>query len=262
MKMRSAEQMQEVYSQLGDKPYVLEYRPAGRLLIFFGSRHVNDPLDPQTRELETYWDKFSASRNKNKHVFCEGGYRPVESLSKSDAIKQFEEAGLVCWLAEKKQIPVTSPEPDRSEAVDYLVQQGYSYEQILAYYFARQMHQWNRSDRKTNPDWRAYAHNLLDHLPQISNWGGLDLSLENVIKIYEGKSDKTFSETDEKSFYNLSDPNQNPVADTSGRLRDEKLLAAIKDSIVFNDVFVVYGSGHAIRLEPALESLVAAKGGE
>lgn len=261
---RTHQEMDAVYQKLGvqggaEQPYILDYKRDGQRLLFFGSLHSANPEHPQVGALDKSWQGFVESPNPKKHVFTEGSLRQVSGKTKEQAIFSDAESGQICWLAQGADIPITSPEPDRKEEIDYLHEKGFSYEQIITYYFSRQMLQWINYDHENQPDWRVYA-DRVQLYKAVHDWGGLDLSLESMLAIYKEQLGKEFSIDDKQTLYNLSDPTQNPVSSASGLLRDKKLYSAIEDKWQSGyDVFVVYGSGHAIVLEPALEKLASAK---
>lgn len=259
-RFRTHRQMAEVYRTLEGKgqaevPYVLEYRNLGQTLIFIGSIHTANPTHPQVRLIDKKWNEFIDHSNKQKHVFSEGNLRPVNGRTKDQAIASDAESGQICWLANDAKIPNTSPEPDRAKEIDYLHKRGHSYEKIFTYYFARQMLQWVNYDHKTQPDWKAYA-DRLSLYKSVHDFGGLELNLDSMLGMYRQVSGKDFSIEDKQTLYDLSDPGQNAISSASGLYRDYELFSAIKTR--WNDgcdVFIVYGSGHAIVLEPALEKL-------
>src|SRR5581483_9558438 len=158
-KMLTPQQVQKVYEDREpDKPYVIEHEFEGKLLVFFGSVHNNDPQHVQWQELEKYWSKFLAHPNKRKVVLVEGHAKLSASATKEQALERGEST-LGIWMARQANIAVNSPEPDRVREV-YFLRDRFSTDQILAYYFGRQMHQWYRQDRKISPDWRLYAEDL------------------------------------------------------------------------------------------------------
>jgi len=260
---RTHQEMDEVYQSLAErdlegKPYTLEYERGAQKLIFFGSIHTADPEHEQTLALEDKWHEFINSENPKKHVFSEGDVRPVDGKTKEQAIQSHAESGHICWLAQEAGLPISSPEPERGEEISHLNESGLSYEEIITYYFARQMLQWINYDHQNEPDWRKYA-GKVELYQTVHDWGGLEINTDSILSIYKNQTGEKFSIEDKDALYNLSDPSRNPVSAESGKFRDQKLY----ESIVAKwgegcDVFVVYGSGHAIVLEPALRSLTGA----
>ena len=257
--MRTPEEMQAVYMQLAKKgvvggPYVLKYQHKEYQIVFFGSRHSNDPDDQQFDELKKEWQQFMVSPT-DKVVIIESLEIPKVGKSSQRAIIENGERGMMAWLAKQAGITPISAEPGRVEEIDKLHADGFSYEQILAYYFARQMHQWCRADFQIEPDWHKYIETLAKGANKIHNWGGLKLSPEKLVEIYEKTYGQKFDPEDIEYFGFVSDPYNSEVSAQSGHYRDEKLLEAIKTYSKKRDIFIVYGSGHTIRLEPVLNEL-------
>lgn len=267
--LRTHTEMQEVYQVRAEQgksyePYILDYSNGEQRLVFFGSRHSADPKDSQWAPLQVKWQEFIKSGNPKKQVFAEGGLRVLDKAASSEqALKDHAESGLIAWMASQEGIEISSPEPPRHQEIDYLHNRGFSYEEIINYYFSRQMLQWNSYDKDKVADWQVYANDLLGKYQAVHDWGGLSLGLDQVQAIYEDIAKKPFSETDAEALYSLSDPSQSEVASASGHNRDKYLLDAIQEKwLAGYDVFVVYGSGHAIVLEPALQHLTNNSRGE
>ena len=257
---RTHKEMDKVYKtltkrDLAGKPYILEYERGAQELIFFGSIHSGDPEHGQTVILDGKWHDFINSDNPKKHVFSEGNVRPVDGKTKEQAIRSHAESGQICWLAQEAGLPITSPEPERGEEISHLYERGLSYGQIITYYFARQMLQWINYDHQNEPDWRKYAGKVKLY-QTVHGWGGLEINIDSILSVYKDQTGESFSIENKDALYNLSDPFQNLASAESSKFRDQKLYESIaaKWGGGYN-IFVVYGSGHAIVLEPALRSL-------
>jgi hypothetical protein len=257
---RSSSEMLTVYNGLEtdglvNQPYIVKVAKHSQQLTFFGSRHSNDVTDRQVYEIETEWQQFVASTNHHKLAICEGGIRTHEA-NKDDAIKKNSETGLIIWLADRAKIDIISPEPDPDKEIAYLHAQGFDTGQIVAYYFGRQMYQWLERDYKTQPDWRSYADFFVSKHASTKTFDDGHLSLESVLEMFKAVTGKPFDPQARSVLYNLSDPSANPVSSASGLFRDISLMSAITTAWnAGNDIFALYGSGHAIVLENAILSL-------
>lgn len=79
---------------------------------------------------------------------------------------------------------------------------------------------------------------------------------EGGLRPLEETSGEVFDVEKKKLLYSLSDPYSNPVSASSSVFRDVSIFAAIqKYWAQGKDIFIVYGSGHAIVLEKALQNL-------
>lgn len=257
----SYDEMDKIYQQLHakgvvDRPYLVKVQNNKQTLTFFGCRHSNDIHDPQNVAIEKEWHKFIEHDNLQKVAFCEGGLRPLES-DKEMAILKYSEPGLLSWLAHKSNIPIISPEPDETKEIRYLVSEGFSVPQIMTYYFGRQMYQWLKRDHKNHADWESYAERYIHSYAELQPLSAEKLGLKTVLLMYQEITGVPFNKNDEKLLYSISDPTSNPVSAASGLFRDISLFNAIKAAWKANkDVFVLYGSGHAIVLEKAIKTLV------
>ncbi len=262
---RSYEEMDEVYQQRhlkghSNEPYIVDVHDTKRRLIFFGSVHSSDPKHMQWPLLEKYWNEFIQSQNAQKQVFMEGRVRPVQGKTKEQAMLSDGEAGLICWMSNKSSIPVDSPEPDMDDEIEYIVNSGITNRAVRIYYFARQMLQWLTYNYKTSPDWREYAINFLNHQKKLKNFADVNMDLDSVLADFKLEAGKGFSEKDRELLYQLSNPFDSKASATSSIYRNIVLFQAIKDKWDTSvDTFVVYGSGHAIVLEPALRKLIESK---
>jgi hypothetical protein len=265
--MRTSSEMQDIYVELGEiasrELYTVSNHTDMQWLDFVGTRHSNDVDDPQWHNIDDVWRPFLAHKNPKKVVFTEGhtdfgGWETAEQ-----AILEGSDPGYTAWLAHEAEVELVSPEPDRTEEINAVRAMGFSLNEIIVYYFARQMNQWVTRDHLSNPGWEAYATRLLENYQAVHDWDGETLELDLVLKQYEQVAGKPFDIEDKLGLNKLSDPSYNPVSDASGRFRDGVILDAVKAKWAEGyDIFAVFGSGHAIVLEPVLKSLTPDSDGE
>jgi len=126
----------------------------------------------------------------------------------------------------------------------------------MTYYFGRQFHQWARSDSKTSPDWREYAAKCVAGYARSAQWDE-PLTLERVLEGFSEVTGEAFDTSKTELFEQVADPSTNEVSRESSNFRDHNLLRLISEAWSSGKhIFVVYGSGHAIKLEPDLRKLV------
>lgn len=255
--MRTPEEMQQVYDDRevngeSGQPYILKYEKGGSMVLFFGAKHTNEQVSEQWSQLEEQWGDFVKRDNPNKVLFIEKADAGDDDLVKEEMIAKHGESGYAVWLAKQEGVEIESPEPDRVKEIEFLKSKGHSEESIMTYYFGRQMHQWARQDKDLEPDWQKYAKDTLEKYNSLGCWSN-EFSLERLLEWYKDTSGTDFNIEDVRQLYGVSDPSQNPVSADSGAYRDIALKEAIEESVKKRkDVFVVYGSGHAIRIEPDL----------
>ena len=230
----------------------MDYEAGDSRLVFFGAKHTSEQDSEQWTQLEERWYGFMVHDNPSKLLIFEKLDAGRDDLSKEEMIAKHGESGYAVWLAKQKGVDFESPEPDRVKEIEFLKSKGHTEESIMTYYIGRQMHQWARQDKDLEPDWQKYAKYTVEKYNSLGCWSH-ELSLEKVLEWFKQSQGAELDVGDIKQLYDVSDPSQNPVSADSGGYRDVALKDAIEDNVKKGkDVFVVYGSGHAIRLEPAL----------
>jgi tRNA-binding EMAP/Myf-like protein len=251
--------MYEKYQELkaaGDyeKLYLLDLSTeSGQRLIFCGSRHTNNPKDIQYQEMGGLFKGFLKSENSKKIVMSEGQVRPVEKMTLDEAILYHGDPGFTCWNALNQNIKLISPEPDTEKEISILTEE-FGSEKTALYYFARQMHQWARSDFKVRPNWQEYAESFLKSYSIF--FPDITMTVQNLSDFFRQETGKVFSWTEIDILYKISCPVPESVASRCSGFRDEFIFRTIEK--YWNegyDIFIVYGSGHAIVQEPALRGL-------
>lgn len=236
-------------------PYIVEGEKDGRLLVFVGVRHSNDPGHQQWPAIEAKWREFVNHKNPKKHLFIEGGVGPIPD-DLSQAIIVNADPGFIQHHAQEDEIEFSAVEPDRQEEVEFLLSR-FSREEMMAYYFARQVESWARGYKDSEPDWRVYTQRSMDRYKTFQALSGMDLSVDNLTTVYEAVFGHEFDSENRNVLNDESSPAKNPVASACSSLRDAKLMEGILEKFQAGyDVFVNYGAGHAFVLEPALREML------
>lgn len=243
--------------QSQDNP-ILKLGPntVGQVLYFFGARHTNDPSDEQFVYIKKFFEEFLSVAKWVKIMFVEGATREIPQKYE-EAINQYGESGAIQWLGRETNIDIIRPEPDEKEQ-----------RRALCVLF--------------NPHIVAYTiiiQNLASwfrHKNQISFNEAIDRVLNREVKFssiysftpnkswFDKQHKKLFGEQklEDKQFLDLiSDPRKNDteinkiVASRSG-MRDKYILNKINDAWkAGKSIFIVYGRGHLITMEPELRKL-------
>ncbi len=251
-------QMHEKYQQLHHENYVYPYfykiTASNKLLFFVGPHHTYDPRDPQINKIKQYWDDFlKATEKKSCITLTEGGKRIV-ARSEDEAIRNDAEAGLVTYLAAQESIDTISPEPNWNDEINELLRE-FTKEEIALHDFVRVIAQWNRL--QTKPDFDTYLEKFSKKYFERLQWSDFDFSTENLINLFKETYKLPFDKDKYEVFHALSSPQKSNVAAASSRIRDIFILRTIIDLWAQSkNIFVVYGSGHALTLEPALKKLL------
>lgn len=251
-------QMHDKYQELHGKkfvyPYFYKIEKNKQVIYFVGPHHSYNPKDPQHKKTQQYWDEFL---KKTKKINCtsltEGGKRQV-SGSKEEAIKKDGEAGLITYLSFEENIRNISPEPTWRYLTDKLLQ-SYTKEDIIFHFFNTRTGQWNRLTDK--PNYESYIQNSVNEYFIPLNWREQDYSLQHLIKIFEKRTKTNFNKFNNELFDKVSSPYTSELAQESNNIRDNFLLKTIlKLWSQEKNVFITYGSSHAIILEKALHKLL------
>lgn len=256
----SYDQYAEIEKHGFDMPYVVEAGNGNHWLLFYGSEHTNNPEHAQFRDLEERWKRFT-SETSQPIALVEGRFDEVlesETEDRAASIKDGGEAQFVVHLARRDGIEVVSPEPDRVWEVNELAKE-FGRDNVAFYYFIRQIGWWNRFTEK--PDIKAEAADMLELMKNAYSWDDTDFSVERMEAIHQELFGKPLSWDDTQWVYDITTPTPtdyvtNKISRRSGELRDEYILQQIeKYWQAGKSLFAVFGSAHAIRLEPALKAL-------
>lgn len=241
------------------KSYIFEIEKDGRLLDYIGVAHIYDLNDEQIPSLRSKFTDFVQRTNgHDRVVLTEGGKRPVAS-NEEEAIKAGGEPNLVTFWAAQENIETFSPEPDRQAEANHLLEQ-FNREEVMHYYFVRQVNQWNLMKRPEGLE--GYMEKTLKRHSEFLNWDGFDFSLENMIRVHKEITGQEFDPEKWEFFQALSDPRKNvavtnKVCARSSRFRDAYIVSEILRLWKENkDIFMVYGRTHAIMQEPAIRKLL------
>lgn len=242
-------------------PYLFSIDRENHFLYYFGANHSQDPANIQFGMLRTFWNDFLIKTHKeNSIVLIEGGKRPL-APSGEQAIHHGAEPEYMTYLASVEGIEVFSPEPPESMRFAKFIEK-FTKEEIAYYGFARMTYQWN-GFHKDQPDFNVYIQDSLNNDRENSGWSDFDFSLDNMINVHEKMFHRKFDKTDKQFFYDVINPtttfsriNELSRFEDSG-LRDTYILKEIEEYWnAGKNLFIVYGSSHAVMHEPALRKLI------
>lgn len=252
-KLLTHKQMFEKYKELKAQgfvyPYTYKLTKNNKLLYFIGAKHSNDPDGSQFEIIKNHWvDFIKITSGENNMVLVEGGVTPVAE-SKQEAIQKYAEPGFTTYLANTSHVQITSPEPAEDIEIGALLEK-YDKETIAVYYFANIVSQWQRFEIKENLD--DYVSKYLGYYFYKPIWKGFDFSPTSLKKLYEKIIGKEFDPQDKEFIFDYIAPSDSNISGESDDIRDKYILEKIMELWDTHNLFIVYGSGHAIRLEPVL----------
>lgn len=245
-------QMYEVYKSRVKHPYFYKLKNSVNSLYFIGTSHVNDPSHPQFSFIKKKWGHF-INGAVEKIVFIEGGNWPTAKTEK-ECIERYGEGSFTKFLAEKASINCISPEPN-DEEVFKLLENKFSRDEIMLLFFSRVMGQWGRKKREVGL--KEYVTPYLERDKKSSGWKNYDFSIAHMIELHEKIHKKKFDENDDELFYKIYAPTDENVSGAISLIRENHILDQIeKYWLKKHSIFIVYGSGHAIRQEPVLRDYI------
>jgi hypothetical protein len=227
-------------------PYFFSLDGNNAVLFYLGVRHSWDPKDPQFSFIKEKWGAF-LKESKKPSVITES-YTEETYKNETEAILKAGEVGFVLYLARSSNIPAYCFEPDRTSEMNHAAAL-FSKEETAFYYFARTVAQWYRLKQK--PHLNEYLAKFLERDRKISGWQDFEFSLNNMAKTQEKLFGTTYDLNSPEFFQKIENPTRedNPLRElvrALGDYRNKVVVDRIKtvwdDG---NDLFVVYGRGHA-----------------
>lgn len=244
--------------------YLYEVRKGRKSITFFGSPHTNRVSDPVFDEIKDAFTKANPDI-----VYVEGmlslAERAEQWKTKSKEIspekaKHEGESIFTLKLAADNGVEFESPEPAFQVEIEALRAQGFSRKDIFLFNVYRMIDQHERKSGELSTeiieklikeeaayfekkgDWpagelRAIVANLKDAFPLSE-----DFYYERVTPIpSEGRPWEVTNE----------------ISKASSLIRDRRIFDRLKEGLkTHNRLFIVYGSAHAVKLEPALRALL------
>jgi len=265
----------------------------GKSIRYFGSRHNNDPHDPKiseggTRpedepnmfdEIRDQFQEFLQTHSPEKgKVFIEGmrGLQEneekeidrIRSMSYEEVIREYGESGFTAKLAIESGVDVESSEPDPSELIEYLRNQGFSKEEIFAFDFHMMIPQYHRRGGELTPGaFQNFIEPYIEGFQNDTNWEDFDYSMEHASRIGEKIWGSPLNLEDKKFYESRTDPvlseehrdeqgRINEVAQQFNTFRDVHMVNRMPEVLQDKDaIFVVAGDSHAVKQKKAIEKI-------
>ncbi len=246
---------------LYDDPYIFNLRNGKKEIVFIGTEHTNNPKHKQFKIIETYFSHLVP-----QIAFHEGGplSDSIQPKSDEEAIRNHQETGYLRVLCKNWDIKMENADLSAREEFASMLQR-YPQEELFLYYTVERLiypFQHGFEGNKTLPE--AYTHFINTYMTrhnfpitaQQKDFG----YFEKLYKKYLGKSFNTA--TYDYSQFNFLEDNGKftQIGRASKVVRDNALLAKIDEALNRVDrVFVIFGSAHALAVEPALVQIIKSK---
>ncbi len=246
--------------------YTFEITKGDKTLVYIGAPHTNDPADTLFADIEKSFEMAHPDM-----VYVEGWQainakkRAVENhmdiLSLEDTKKEGE-SHFTLKLATDAGIDFESPEPDFTEEIAYILEKGFRPKDVYIFYMYRMIDQYIRQhEDPTQEGCRKYLELYIAEFRGASGWPESELDqLEQDIfsDITVGEPEKYKNAVDPIPWEGGTWGTLNDISSTSSNFRDRYMFERIVEGLKHhNKLFVVYGSAHAVKQEPALRAFLA-----
>lgn len=260
------------FVESGQRTYEYRIEVGGKVLQMFGTYHINRVDDPVVTQIEQSFNEAEPDivlvEGINGLQDREGVLKHLNKQDRETTIGKGEAMFVLKLAAEKNEAGVDvdfeSPEPKFSDEIHHLEDLGFNQEDIFRFYYYRDVDQFLRYYPGSNAEaLEEYSAPYIEEFKRESGWNDFELMriIENV------KEPVNFSEN---RYHSLVDPIPwpeknwtitNEISAQSSRFRDNYILERIIKAFDHHSrVFVVYGSGHAVKLEPAVRAFMENRG--
>jgi len=236
-----------------DVPYVFKKEKDNKLVTYIGVRHSFNPDDKQFKTIEDEFNNFKDLKG-NKVVMIEGGDKWQTLETNSETIRRYGEPAFIKKLAIENGFEFVSPEPTKEEMNDF-IKDKFSEEEIVYYKVAQQSLHYKNMQNKPNEE--EFLQRRIDN--DIKQFIDKYKTPDDIRALHKKLFGTDFDLNDRNFFYEIANPAMfrsrfNELAREKDILRDSKIVESIIN--YWNkgySIFVVYGSGHIIIQEPALD---------
>lgn len=249
----------------GERSYVFELTNGEKKIVYFGSSHTNDPEDPLFEEIKK---KFEEA---NPEIVYIEGWRAIngrkdavrEGLKKQslEDTKTEGESHFTLKLGVDAGTDFESPEPDSSQEITHLIEKGFSKKDIFFYYIYRDIDQYQRQNKERSiEECKKYLEPYFKGFRRDSGWDSAEVdALEGEIlaELDVNDLEKYHAQVDPTPWEGKPQTILNEISRNSSNFRDTYIFERIAEGLKkHNKLFVVYGSAHAVKQEPALRALM------
>lgn len=237
------------------RPYVLRYRQGVNELLLFGiSHHTNDPANPDIERIKQLYSRFQPT------VCLIEGRLGIWFSGYEGLVKQFGESGCVSWLARQDGVDTFSlelPLEDEMRGVAKL----HDHDHVVLFYVLRPYFGARRSGPIDSPE--SFIAESLHKRTGIAGIESDISDVEDIDRIWK----RDFA--DLPDWRTCDDRNGWPgclqkVGASANDVRNDHWINIINERLASTSdpapvrIFTVVGVSHAVRLQPALDSMFVA----
>lgn len=245
--------------------YIFELSNGNKKLLYFGCHHTNNPDDPMFEEIRkkleelqpdiVYIEGMQEINDNREHTI-----EKRKDTTLADTIKDGENL-YTLKLTIDAGIDFESPEPRQSERILYLLEKGFSRSDVFKQQMYSVIAQYQRHHKKecTLEKCKEYLVPFFRQFRNNSQWESdeIDSLEQQLIAELDLKDTKYRDQVVPNPREEVVQTLINEISRASSRFRDEYALERIAEGLKkYDRLFIVYGSAHAVRLEPALRALL------
>lgn len=249
----------------GERIYTFELTNGQKKILYFGSAHTNNPDDPIFEDIKKRFDELDPeivyvegwrSINDKKDAVREGAKNFSLEETKSEGESHF-----TLKLAVDADADFESPEPESSQEITYLIQKGFSKKDIFFYYIYRDIDQYQRQNKERSAEeCKKYLKPYFKGMRRDSGWDDIELDAleqEVLTDLDVDDPEKYHAQVDPIPWEGKPQTVLNEISRNSNNFRDRYIFERIADGLnKYDRLFIVYGSAHAVKQEPALRALL------
>ncbi len=241
-------------------PFVEQYKKENFELYFLSAHHEVSE-DSQTFKLIK-----SLFKNKRFEVVILEGFQKSKGISPPDMIKYSKEKGVsedsyAIRLATDVNIPFTGGEPLETEVAQSVLKAGYSPQDLLGFYFVRQIPSFKREGRfKKETVEQAYG-KFMPWQKTSAGFKDFQFFFDDFKAWYKKINKKEFSldtfDTEEPAPHENGIFLTQRISSVVDRTRNVYVVKTIADQLnTYKKVLVIYGSSHLESLRPVLVQML------
>ena len=246
-------------------PFVAEYSREGRSLSYLAARHENSQNSVTLQLINQ-----TLAAHKFDIVLLEGfprsrGESPKSMVSWSlkDGKNGFYEGGETSFsiqLAQKQNIPFIGAEPDESEIEAEVVKAGYTKQDLLLFYFVRQIPEFRREHKLKNSNIESLSEDFMQYWTKALNVSQMP-TYQSFLSWYQEKNGIPFRadeiNTEAVAPYSDSPLFNHKISTLIDRIRNAYIVDQIAEALrKYKNVLIIYGSGHWTTQQNAIEDMV------
>lgn len=237
-----------------EEPYILRVCAAegNGELLYFGSRHSNDPKDSQMDQIARSFDAVLPDL-----ALTEGGDLEVDGLTREEAIRRFGESGLTRRLAHGLGVPAHNLDPAREAEIAHLRDElDFTVPQLKLFYTLRQVSQSHRSQAQI--DFDQAVPQYLQHLSTERGLSGSPETLSEFEADVRRLLPQVTNWREISAQYFFPGPQDahhftNDIQTASNNFRDRYHVRRILEFVDSGSrVFAIVGSTHVVMQEQAI----------